>query len=186
MYSTDNSKLISDIKLGKEREEAAIKFLLDQNADKITSWIIKQNGSREDAEDILFESITELLLQIRANKFRGQSSIHTYLFAISKYSWYSFFNRKMKKKEKIGSHELTKINLLNPEQILIDEEEEYKIDQIMQILGVKCKKLLNMWAYKYSMKEIAKELNYSSPQVAMNKKNNCLKRIKEHLRAKES
>ena len=39
-----------------------------------------------------------------------------------------------------------------------------------------------MWAQKYSMKEIAAALGYSNEQVVRNKKNHCLKELKELVR----
>jgi hypothetical protein len=36
-----------------------------------------------------------------------------------------------------------------------------------------------MWAGHFSMTEIALELNYKNAQIAMNKKNKCMKKLKE-------
>ncbi|MEL6251851.1 MAG: hypothetical protein AAFR87_07565 [Bacteroidota bacterium] len=52
----------------------------------------------------------------------------------------------------------------------------------MDSLKDKCKEVLTMWAQKYSMKEIAEALGYSNEQVVRNKKNHCLKELKELVR----
>ena len=46
-------------------------------------------------------------------------------------------------------------------------------------LREKCREVLYLWAAAYSMAEIAEELAYASPQVAMNKKNKCLKQLQD-------
>ena len=54
----------------------------------------------------------------------------------------------------------------------------------MGTLKEKCQKVLRLWAMSYSMDEIAKKLNMSSSQVVMNKKNLCLKELRNTLAAK--
>ena len=44
-------------------------------------------------------------------------------------------------------------------------------------LGEKCRKVLQMWSMSYSMTEIAEAVGYSNAQVAMNKKNACMKQF---------
>jgi DNA-directed RNA polymerase specialized sigma24 family protein len=64
-----------------------------------------------------------------------------------------------------------------PEVEFLDHEQKGILNQLFDQLKVKCKEVLLFWGQGYAMAEIAEQLEFSSSQVAMNKKNKCLKEL---------
>lgn len=174
--------IIDDIKSGGSKQDRAIVHLLKKHESKITKFITFRKGSIEDAEDVLQEGITELVLNIRNGRFKGGSSLATYLFAICKNIWYKKF-KKLDRSETYKSQQTPDdIDKINPEIQLISEEQKTLILALFDHLKTKCKEVLYLWGLNYSMKEIAEKLAYSNDQVVMNKKNLCLKELRERLK----
>lgn len=48
---------------------------------------------------------------------------------------------------------------LDPELIYLDKELKENIFKALDLLGIKCKKLMELWKLNYSMKEIVDKLN---------------------------
>lgn len=66
-------------------------------------------------------------------------------------------------------------------ETVLTKELRHNLEFLLDGLKDKCREVLNLWAYSYSMSEIAQMLAYSSPQVVMNKKNLCLKELRKIL-----
>lgn len=176
-----DKELLADILLGGKAEDKAITYLIKKNWEKVRQFVTTRNGKLEDAEDVLQEGITELLLNVRKKRFKGESAISTYLFAICKNIWYKKFQKQDKAALFKSEYSTETIGKNTPEILFIDEEQKANILALFDHLKAKCKEVLYLWGLNYSMKEIAKKLNYSSEQVAMNKKNLCLKELHQRL-----
>ena len=149
-------------------------------------FITNRKGTLEDAEDVFQEGIAELVINIRTDRFKGGSTITTYLYAICKNIWFKKF-RKTERKEKVQlSIVRDEIDEAGPEIQLIGEEQKTLVLSLFDHLKMKCKEVLYLWALNYSMKEIAAKLDYNNDQVVMNKKNLCLKELKEKLKSDPS
>ena len=82
----------------------------------------------------------------------------------------------------IQRQDKNEVDALSPEILIMHEDQRQGIRDILDTLKDKCKEVLLLWSQKYSMKEIAGELNYSNEQVVRNKKNHCMKELKEKVR----
>ncbi len=185
IFYTDKD-LISDIQSGGRAEDRAITFLLKKHSDKIVRFVTMRQGSVEDAEDVLQEGITSLVLNVRKGSFQGASSVSTYLFAICKNIWH----KKFKKLERVDSMENKMLpgdeTMPGPDVEVISDERRDLIMSLFDHLKSKCKEVLYLWALSYSMKEIAREMEYKSDQAAMNKKNLCLKELHSRIQTDSS
>ena len=177
-----DAPLISSIKAGGSACDQAIAWIYRKHLDAVLSFIMARNGSREEAKDIFQDAVLSLLMSIQEGKFEGKSSLSTYLHAISKNLWYRRFRRSITADEYKASLNKDEIELGDPEYLMVDQDTEAQLQGLMDSLKDKCKEVLTMWAQKYSMKEIAAALGYSNEQVVRNKKNHCLKELKELVR----
>ena len=162
--------------------DQAMEYLYRHNVDQIVGFIVKRNGSREEAKDVFQDAMVNLLMSIRSGKFEGKSSLHTYLYAISKNLWYRRFNRSVRADEYKASNPTDDKDTITPELTLISDDQHAQLMELMDKLKRNCKEVLYLWAQKYSMKEIAENLGYGNEQVVRNKKNHCLKELKELVR----
>lgn len=178
-------KIVSLIHKGGRKENTAINQLLNENRSKIIAYILKNSGNESDAETVLVEGVTEAILNIRNGKFRGDSALGTYIFAICRSIWLKY----LKKNKRFTDTEKAPASLDDVESPLAaynDQEIKKTVNSLLLRLGESCQQVLRLWALHYSMTEISTELGYKNAQIAMNKKNKCLTKLKEVVRKNSS
>ena len=176
-YTDEN--LVQAIKSGDREADRAISYLLNKEFAKIRSLVIQRNGSEADAEDVFQEGLTALIMNIRKEKFRGESQVSTYLYGICKGIWYKRFLKQVREQDHQKSLTVTEEDHLTPEISLMDTEQKQQLIALFDRLREKCKEVLLHWANGFAMQEIAEKLDYGNAQVVMNKKNKCLKQLHE-------
>lgn len=170
------------IQQGGSACDKAIQYLYRKHLEKICSFVTGRNGSREEAKDVFQDAIVNLLVSIQEGKFEGKSSLGTYLYAISKNLWYRRFNRSLKQDLLDSPEQSEEVAEDTPELLLMADHQRELLEHLLDSLKAKCKEVLTMWSQKYSMKEIASQLEYRNEQVVRNKKNHCLKELKSLVR----
>lgn len=174
--SYSDHEIILRIKKGGMDEDRAIAYLLKANEKTVYSYVLKNSGNKSAAATLLVEGVTELIINIRTDKFKGQSSINTYLFSICRSLWL----RKLKLDQRNVELSDQKINSLvdEPSKHIDLDKLRSDLNDLLDNIGKQCKTVLEMWSVHYSMSEIADLLNYKNAQIAMNKKNRCLTQLK--------
>src|SRR4249919_570238 len=74
--------------------DAAIKYLYRNNYLLTAAYIRQNNGSEQDAEDIFQEVILVFIEIVKQDKFRGESSISTFLYSITRNIWLNELKKK--------------------------------------------------------------------------------------------
>ncbi len=176
-----DTKIMACIKAGGKKENAAIEQLLTDNRKKINAYVLKNGGNLNDAEIVLVEGVTQFIFNIRNDKFRSESAIGTYLFAICRGIWLKSLKknerfRDVQKDESIADSKPSPLESYNQKQL------KDVVNLLLGRLGDSCGRVLRLWSMHYSMTEIANELGYKNSQIAMNKKNKCLTKLKEMVR----
>ncbi|RMG66612.1 MAG: sigma-70 family RNA polymerase sigma factor, partial [Bacteroidetes bacterium] len=138
--------------------------------------------SEEAARDVFQDAIISLLMAVEEGRFKGESSLSTYLFAIGKNLWFRRFNRSLRQESLDARPVDVPEEDAGPELRFMAQEATDLLGVLLGSLKAKCREVLGMWARKYAMKEIAAELGYANEQVARNKKTQCLKELKERVR----
>ncbi len=161
-----------------------LNILYQEAYPKVKSYILQNKGNEQDAEDIFSESCVTLVNNIRSKKFKGDSSLSTYLFGICKYSW---LNQLRKKKIEISDNEnqfLTLSSEYTNDEVDEQEEKDEQIDAIMEALETladECKEMLKRYYfYKEKLKDIAKTMGYTD-QFARVKKNRCMNGLRNKV-----
>lgn len=180
--SYTDEELIQAIKKGGRQCDDAMEYLYRRHVDQTIAFIVTRNGSREEAKDVFQDSLVNLLVSIREGKFEGKSTINTYLYAISKNLWYRRFNRSIREDDYKTTNQGPEAGELTPEISLMDNDQQKLVGDLLNSLKAKCREVLILWAQKFAMKEIADQLGYQNEQVVRNKKNHCLKELKERVR----
>src|ERR1700755_2226997 len=99
VFSDDD--LIQTIKL-TDRINEPLKFLYQTHFPSLSLYIEQNNGSAQDAEDVFQETMLTFIELVRLNKFRGESSVKTFLFAVNRNIWLN----ELKKKGRLKKHHL--------------------------------------------------------------------------------
>ncbi|MEL6656978.1 MAG: RNA polymerase sigma factor [Bacteroidota bacterium] len=169
--------MIQAIQSNGRTSDRAIAQILQHEMGKIQALVRQRGGSDADGEDVALEGVTALVLNIRRGSFRGESAIGTYLFAICKGIWYKRSQRRQRENEIKDQLAVVETDEHTPVMSMMDEEQKGLLHQLFARLREKCSEVLFLWAGGYAMDEIAGQLAYSNAQVAMNKKNKCLKQL---------
>ena len=69
-------------------------------------YVQKNNGSQEEAKDIFQDAVACLYQNLRMGKFKGDSSVKTYVHAIAKRLWLSQLRKKKTAREAMVSQVL--------------------------------------------------------------------------------
>lgn len=170
--------------LGNEAErDNALKTIYEQCRGQIHNYVMVNSGNESDACDMQQEAMIVFYENVRDNKFKGESTISTYLFSIAKFKWLN----ELKKNRKASERHL---KVVREEQepdaldLIMKEEEENMILDLISELGKTCKDILvQSFYFNSSIKEIVQELGFSNEQVARNKKYKCLKGLRSLLKS---
>ena len=93
-YKDSNNTFIEKLKKGGLHESIAIASLIEKNKGKAIGMIKKYNASNTEAQDVFIEAVTELVFNIKNNRFRNDSPLSSYLFKICKLIWFQKFRSK--------------------------------------------------------------------------------------------
>ena len=162
-----------------------VKHLYEKYFYVLSSHIEQNHGSREDAEDIFQEAILTFIDLVRKNKFRGESSVKTFLFAVNRNIW---FNELKKRGRQLKRNEKFTTGLPDTEagidKIISGREARQQIFNIIESLGEICRKILLAFYYEnLPIGEILSRLDYQNEQVVRNKKAKCMKSLEEKFHA---
>ena len=136
---------------------------------------MNNGGNAEDAEDVFQEGLVVLYESVLEDRFRNESSVETYLFAICKNRWLKRWNKQKKQDN-------------HPIHMEEDSEPTYDHNKLMTLLeelNHSCKKLLlAFYYYNQPMADIKSMFGLKSDQVAKNKKRNCMKQLIQIVKEK--
>jgi len=162
-----------------------VKHLYEKYFYILSSYIEQNQGSPEDAEDIFQEVILTFIELVRQNKFRGESTIKTFLFAVNRNIWLNELKkrgRQLKRNEKFNKGMPESEESID--KMISSREARRQIFEVIESLGEVCRKILISFYYEnLSIAEILMRLDYQNEQVVRNKKAKCMKSLEEKFNA---
>jgi RNA polymerase sigma factor (sigma-70 family) len=159
--------------------DAAVESLYEQYFNEVIEYIIFRGGTEDDGADIFQDSILGLIDLVKDGKFRGESSLKTILFAIVRNRWHKDLRtreRRKKREELYSMYEGEGWDAI-PETIPINN-----IYLVLERIGETCKNILiGFYFDNKSMRMLLEEFDFKNEQVLRNRKNLCMKKLKELL-----
>jgi RNA polymerase sigma factor (sigma-70 family) len=178
---TDQS-LIESLRSDVNPDEA-IRYLYRVQLPSTAAYIKQNSGTEEDAEDIFQELILVFIEILKKDKFRGESSISTFLYALTRNIWLNELSKRGKSKQRDEIFEKGKGKAdLDVSHLITERETKMQLMRVVDKLGEICKKILLAFYFeKLSMNEILQTLSYENEQVVRNKKYKCLKQLEQMM-----
>ncbi len=162
--------LSSDVSIAEKGWE----FIYTSYYPMISDMVRKNQGSEDDSVDIFQDGLAILNHNLKNGKFRGDSSIKTYIFSICKNLWLKEHARRQK--QSIAEAESVVI-CQGDINYLINVE---IVSLLMNELQEDCRSILIEYYYNNkSMAELKEIFNVNSIQVAKTKKWRCLNYLKK-------
>jgi len=142
---------------------------------EMTLKIVRNNeGNYEDAKDVFQEAMIVLYKSIRSGKFRGESSIKTYLYRISNNIWLG----KLRAMKPVWNIKETEGIFQKPEGD--DQDTALLVKSLIERIGEKCRNLLLLYYWEEcSMKEISEIMSFSNEDSAKTQKYKCMGKLIE-------
>jgi RNA polymerase sigma factor (sigma-70 family) len=162
---------------------AIIHQLYKQYSGMVIAYIISNQGSQQDGEDVFQEALIAFINLVKSGKFRGEASLQTTFVAISRNIWLN----EQKKRKSLDTRgklfENARQQEADPASLLLAREVSEQFLTLMSRLGESCKSLLTMVYYEnLSNKDILERTHYESEQVIRNKKYKCMKELTELIK----
>ena len=178
-----DEELIRDLK-SAAKMDTAIRFIYNEYYSLLENYVMNNRGAKEDAADIIQETIVAFIEIIEQDKFRGDSSIKSFLFSITRNLWLSELRKRNSAENRNRVFEKGK-NTTEQEIIhhLIRREHFNAIQHLFERLGEKCKQLLMLVYYEeMQMSDITEIMpDYQNEQVLRNKKYKCMKQLEQMM-----
>ncbi len=146
----------------------------------VKKFILKNSGTRQEAEDIFQEGLVIFCRKLESSGFVLSCSINTYVYSVCKLLWFDELKKK-KRQLQADFSELRDEHDSNPIDDDIENDKPLKQAQAAVMkLGQRCRELLELFYFrKASMKDIAMLLGFSSEKGAKNQKYRCIEKAKE-------
>jgi RNA polymerase sigma factor (sigma-70 family) len=164
----------------KKNDSAFLKQLYTLNFAKVKRYVLKNNGSDQEAKDLYQEAFVAMWRNVKNDKFSAASetAINGYLFKIAKYKWLDHLRSARYKNTTFINREIE----FDETQTEEEEAKTKKINLIMKSidqLDKKCQLLLKLFYFERKpYKEIAKIINIDEAS-ARNAKYRCQERLKK-------
>lgn len=148
------------------------------------SIIQKYGGHKDEIPDIFQEALIAFYENIRNKRFRGESSLNTYLYSMIKNIWFS----RLKKIVRMSDTDPVEVKNYQPVELHLDDysdELSSTINLIMEKLGDSCKKILKMYYFENcNMTEIKEIMGFRNEDSAKTQKYKCMKKLMGYINSK--
>jgi RNA polymerase sigma factor (sigma-70 family) len=166
-----DSQLVDEIKSGNE--EALVVMYKSYYA-MVKNFILKNNGSEDEVEDVLQDSLIAIWRNVNKKDFSLTVKMSTYLMAIVKNLWF----KQLKKKTRFTVVDESLQEKITADDISTDHLDQSIIHQLVAELVETCKKLLSYFYFDgLENKIIAEKMGFANTDTVKSKKYQCFKRL---------
>jgi RNA polymerase sigma factor (sigma-70 family) len=146
-------------------------------------WVMKNSGSREDAEDVVQEAIIVYMEYTAKPGFKQTAKPETILFSLGRNIWL-YQLRREKRMLMTEFAEVDAIEGIDELEALVEKEDKLRVmDHVLKDMGAKCLQLLEMFYFlKMDMTEIAEKLGFRNDKVAKAMKYKCLEQARQMIK----
>jgi len=177
-----DSELVANLRTGKRMDET-IKAIYRKHFDSLSWYVMNNSGSRQDAEDVFQEVMVAFIELVQKDKFRGESSVKTFLYSLNRHTWLNELKRRGRSLAREEKYEKGQVQTEpDTSDLIADREGRNEVMRLVGELGETCRKILLLFYYEnFSMKEILDATEYENEQVVRNKKYKCLKQLEQMI-----
>lgn len=155
-----------------------IKAIYKDNFYKVKSFVLKNSGLQEDAEDIFQKALLQLAVRYKKEQFVINTSFEGYLFTVCKNLWRRELNKSKIKVTKEGLIELKDDN--EDIALAVLEQKRWELfNESLELISENCKKILKLFFAKTSYAKMVEMFNYNSETVLRQRVFKCKNRLKE-------
>lgn len=142
----------------------------------VKKFVLLNNGTTPDAEDVFQKALLQIAVRYRKEKFEIRTTFEVYLFAVCKNLWRRELNKSKNRVTNEGFE-----NLYSEEQdsaLALMEQKRFELfNEKLKLISEGCQKVLSLYFAKVSYAEIVKITGYNSETVARQRVFKCKKKL---------
>lgn len=143
----------------------------------IESYIIHNQGTRDQAKDVFQEAMIVVYKRVRSGKLELSCKFGTYLYAICKNIWIQERKKYLLRSEKLRQQPLM-VNDPGPaDDPLLQSHLSELFNKHFGELSEDCQKILSMFFNNFNVEEIRTAMNYKDVHHAADRKYRCKKSL---------
>lgn len=177
--TTNDNQTLAGLR-NKDRESYSILYRFYYPM--VQSFVLKNNGSIHDAEDIFQETVIVLLEKVPMDDFELTSSLKTYIYSISSNLWL----KRLREAKRMSNIEVKEVlDELHGTGVAKEHEQQRKVSTLMSKISAHCQRLLNMIFFRNkNIVQIVEEQGYTNIHTAQNQKYKCIQQLKKEAEKK--
>jgi RNA polymerase sigma factor (sigma-70 family) len=162
----------------RQGNEEALVMLYRTNRKPVTTFVLRNSGTPDDAEDMLQEALVVLWERVRSGRFEYTAKLDTFVFATVKNIWMRRLYRKRREVPGAQAPDDIPDDTGSPLDDMISGEESRIVGEALKKLGDPCRTLLLLFYWEeLPMEEIAERLGFANAETAKSKKYQCKKAL---------
>lgn len=175
LFLNNDARILDLIRRG---DEESLVRLYHSSRKPVMSYILHNNGTPDDAEDMLQDALIVLWERVRSGRFEYAARLETFIVATVRNMWLRRLARR--KRELPATAESGELASGEPSPLedIIESEEAGLVQKALGKLGEQCRKLLVFYYWdELSMEEIASRLGFLNADTVKSKKYQCKKEL---------
>lgn len=155
-------------------DDRALAYLYKDILPKVRTHILKNSGSKEEADDLFQDAVIIFFQKVKEGQFNENHDVGGFIYTICKNLWINVSKRK-KVNQKYVDHSVNS-HKQDDNQLdqVINKEKENAMHELFSFLDERCRQLMKSIIYdRKSMAEICEELGYKNEKVAKASKYRC-------------
>lgn len=177
---TSDARILDLIRRG---DEQGLVLLFESSRTMVRSFILKNSGTADDAEDLLQEAVVILWEKVRGGEFEYRSKLSTFVFATVKNLWLRRLARSRREITMELESEQAQADDPSPLEVAIETEQAQLVRNALERLGEPCKTLLLLFYWEeLPMEEIALKMGMANADTAKARKYQCKKALERLLK----
>jgi len=156
----------------------AVRQLYIDCFDMAGSYVLKNSGTPQDAEDIFQDAVVSFIEMVEDGRFRAESSISSFLYSQTRHRWLNELRRRGRAQRRERDFVQGPSTAADAANGINQRELNGQVMQLIDTLGEVCRKILLAFYYEnLPIREILSRVDYQNEQVLRNKKTKCMKEL---------
>jgi len=176
LFFNSDARILDGIRHG---DESALVSLYEANRRPVTALVMNNNGTSDDADDVLQEALIVLWERVRSGRYEHSAAIGTFLYATARNIWLRHLARTRRERPADLADDPAVSDDPSPLDAVVSDEQTASVRAALDRLGEPCRSLLVLFYWEEaSMEEIARRLGMANAATAKSKKYQCKEQLK--------
>ena len=175
-FLNSDARLLEGIRCG---DESALAALYAAHRRPIAALVMRNNGTHDDAEDVLQDALIVLWERVRSGRYEHTAALGTFLFGTARNLWLRRLARARREPPTDLREDAIAGDDPDPLASVMDDERIGTVQKALDAIGDPCRTLLVLYYWEdASMEEIAHRMGFANAATAKSKKYQCKEQLK--------